>query len=81
VRLSYAAAGNRATNVPVTIRHADGITTVKVNQRTAPPIDKAFVSLGTFRFAKGRAGSVEITNAGADGHVVIYAVQWLPVKE
>jgi hypothetical protein len=81
VRLSYSAASNRATNVPVTIAHADGKTTVKVNQRTAPPIDKAFVSVGTFRFTKGRTGSVEITNAGADGHVIIDAVQWLPVKE
>ena len=45
------------------------------------PIDTAWVSLGTFRFEKGKGGSVEVGNAGADGHVIADAVQWLPVKE
>jgi hypothetical protein len=81
VRLSYAPDANRATNVPVTIVHAGGKTTVMVNQRKTPPIDGAFLSLGTFRFKKGTSGHVEITNAVANGHVVIDAVQWLLVKE
>ncbi|HVK17541.1 MAG TPA: FAD-dependent oxidoreductase [Fimbriiglobus sp.] len=81
VRLSYSASGNRATNAPVTVAHADGKTVVKVNQRKPGPIDRAWVSLGTFRFEKGKGGSVEIGNAGADGHVIADAVQWLPVKE
>lgn len=81
VRLSYSPSSNRATNVPVTIVHADGKTMAKLNQRKPPTLDGAFVSLGTFRFEKGKAGSVEIGNQGADGHVVIDAVQWLPAKE
>jgi hypothetical protein len=81
VRLSYSPNPNRATNVPVTIRHADGKTTVRVNQRRAPPLDGAFVSLGTFRFDKGKLSSVEVGNQGVDGYVIIDAVQWLPVKE
>jgi hypothetical protein len=81
VRLSYAPSSNRATNVPVTITHADGKTTVKVNQRQPPSIDRAFVSLGTFRFEKGKTGSVEISNRDVDGYVIIDAVQWLPVKD
>src|SRR5205823_4602280 len=60
---------------------ADGKTVVKVNQRKPPPLDGAFLSLGVFRFDKGKGGSVEIGNQDADGHVVIDAVQWLPVKE
>jgi hypothetical protein len=80
VRLSYSPGSNRATNVPVTVRHAGGTTVVKVNERKTPPIGKAFVSLGTFRFDKGKAGSVEVRNDGANGHVVIDAVQWLPAK-
>ena len=63
------------------ILHADGETTVKVNQRKAPTLDRAFVSLGTFRFDKGRSGYVEIRNTDADGYVIIDAVQWLPVKD
>jgi hypothetical protein len=81
VRLSYSPNPNRATNVPVTITHADGKAVVKVNQRKAPTLDGAFISLGTFRFAKGKSGAVEISNRGVDGYVIIDAVQWLPVKE
>ena len=54
---------------------------MKVNQRKTPPIDGLWVSLGTFQFEKGKGGSVTISNDGADGYVVIDAVQWLPVKE
>ncbi len=81
VRLSYSANPNRATNVPVTIVHADGKTTVLVNQRKAAPLAEGFLSLGTFRFEKGKAGSVEISNRDVDGYVIIDAVQWRPVKE
>jgi len=80
VRMSYPAHPNRASNVPVTIVHADGKTTLKVNQKKPAPLDRAFLSLGTFRFAKGDAGYVEISNQDADGYVIIDAVQWLPVK-
>jgi hypothetical protein len=81
VRLSYSPNPNRATNVPVSIAHADGTAAVKVNQQKAPAIDKLFVSLGTFRFEKGKKGYVEITNRDVDGYVIIDAVQWLPAKE
>jgi hypothetical protein len=65
----------------VTIVHSDGKMTVTVNQQKAPPIDKLFISLGTFRFEKGKGGYVEIGNKDADGYVIIDAVQWLPAKE
>jgi hypothetical protein len=81
VRMSYSPSSNRATNVPVAIVHADGTTTVKVNQRKPPTVEQAFVSLGTFRFEKGKAGRVEVRNDGVDGHVIIDALQWLPVKD
>ncbi|MGH7171519.1 MAG: FAD-dependent oxidoreductase [Gemmataceae bacterium] len=81
VRLSYSSASNRASNVPVVIHYSGGEKTVKVNQRKAPTLDRAFVSLGTFRFDKGKSGYVEIRNTDADGHVVIDAVQWLPAKD
>jgi hypothetical protein len=80
VRMSYPPNANRATNVPVTIAHADGKTEVKVNQRKAPT-QGAFVSLGVFRFEKGKTGYVEIGDKDADGYVIIDAVQWLPAKD
>jgi hypothetical protein len=64
----------------VTIHHQGGSTVVKVNQQKKPPIDGLFLSLGTFTFAKGKAGKVEISNEGVDGHVIVDAVQFLTVK-
>jgi hypothetical protein len=82
VRLAYTANPNRATNVPVSVRFADGTgLTTKIDQRKKPPLDGLWVSLGTHEFAKGKSGSVTVTNADADGFVVIDAVQFLPVKE
>ena len=81
VRLSYSTDENRATNATITIVHADGTTRLDVNQRKKPVLANGFTSLGTFRFAEGKAGSVTIGNEKADGYVVIDAVQWLPAKE
>lgn len=77
VRLAYTANPNRSPSVPVTIHHAGGEKTVHVDQRKAPA-DGAFVGLGTYRF-DGK-GAVVVTNEGTKGHVIIDAVQFLPVK-
>jgi hypothetical protein len=79
VRFSYVAGDSRATNVPVAILHADGETTIAVNQKTAPPIDGRFVSLGEFRFERGNQGYVLISNEGTQGHVTADAVQFVPI--
>jgi hypothetical protein len=80
VRVCYSPNANRATNVPVTVVSADGKTTVRVNQRKAPAQGKGFVSIGTFTFAKGKSGYVEIRNDDVDGYVIIDAIQWQPVR-
>ena len=80
VRLAYIPANNRASNVPVTVRHSAGEAKVMVNQRKTPPIDKLWVSLGTYEFSGDKPASVEIGNTGADGHVILDAVQFLPAK-
>lgn len=80
VFVAYPWNANRATNVPVTIRHADGETKVTLNQRRKPPVQELLQSVGTFRFEQGNRGHVEIANAGTDGYVVIDAVQWVPAK-
>jgi hypothetical protein len=72
VRLIYGAYPNRSTHVPVTIRSVDGEKTVIINQREEP------ASLGVFRFAAGKQGTVTISNAGADGFVVVDALQLVP---
>jgi hypothetical protein len=78
VRLAYSPHGNRARAVPVTIHHAEGEATVRVDQRKEPPVARAFVSLGAFRF--GVRGVVVVSNAGTTGHVIADAVQFVPVK-
>jgi len=78
VRLSYSANPNRATNVPVTIEHAGGEANVTVNQKDVPPIDKAFVSLGKFKFTAETPATVTVSNDGTNGHVIADAVQFLP---
>jgi hypothetical protein len=85
VRISYPPLGNRASNVPVTVRGFVGDAggagkTVKVNEKQVPPIDKLFISLGEFKFDAGATATVEISNEGADGHVIVDAVQAVPVK-
>ena len=80
VRVSYAAAPNRASNVPVSIEHAGGTSTVLVNQRKAPPIDQLFVSLGTFTFKAEKPAIITISNKDTDGIVGADAVQLIKVK-
>jgi hypothetical protein len=80
VRASYIPNNNRATNVPITIHHAGGNASVKIDQRKKPAIDKLWVSLGTFDFTADKPAVVEITNNGTDGHVIIDAIQFLPAK-
>jgi hypothetical protein len=77
-RLSWPRNDNRATNVPVTIHHANGSATVKVNQRQAPKIDEVFESLGVFEFRVQAA--VEVSNADTDGYVIVDAVQFVAAE-
>jgi hypothetical protein len=81
VRMSHNSNIRRANGVPVTIRHADGETIVKVNEGEPAPIKKLFRPLGTFRFHQGTAGSVTINTHGTDGkYVIVDAVQFLAVE-
>jgi hypothetical protein len=79
VRLYYAPASNRATNVPVVVHSRDGDKTVTVNQRRPVKGERGLL-LGVFAFDAGEAGWVEVRNDGADGHVIADAVQFVPAK-
>lgn len=77
VAISYGALANRATEVPVIIHHAEGETTMKVNQQQKPKEKFNLHPLGSFSFEAGKAGWVQLSNAGTDGHVIIDAVQFV----
>jgi hypothetical protein len=79
VRLAHCYNVRRATNTPVTIHHAGGDTTIRINQQETPPHGRLFRTLGTFRFRAGRTGWVRISNEGTEGkYVIADCVQWLP---
>jgi hypothetical protein len=79
VRLAHCYNVRRATNTPVTIHHAGGETTIRINQQETPEHTRLFRTLGTFRFRTGRSGWVRISNDGTEGkYVIADAVQWLP---
>lgn len=83
VRLAHCYNVRRSTKTPVTIHHADGDTTVRINQQQEPEHGRLFRTLGTFRFEAGRQGWVRVSNDGteADKVVIADAVQFLPVKK
>ena len=80
VRLAHCYNIRRATNAPVTLRHADGETKLRVNQQEEPPHGRLWRTLGTFRFAAGTNGWVRLSNEGTGGkYVIADAVQFLAV--
>jgi hypothetical protein len=80
VRLAVPNNNNRASNVRVEIQHASGTKEVRVDEKSLPPIEGLFISLGTFEFESDQPAAVIVTNQGANGYVVIDAVQWLEAK-
>ena len=76
IRLSYPPNKNRASNVPVTVEHAEGSSVVTIDQRRAPSLDGLFQPVGVFEF-DGEA-AVVVGSDGADGYVIADAVQFLP---
>ncbi len=81
VRLAYTASTNRASNVKVHVFSADGEATVFINQRQKPAEDNLWISLGDYRFEKDGQSFVLITNDQSDGHVIVDAVQFLPLDQ
>jgi hypothetical protein len=69
----WKASPNRATNATYTIYYDGGSDTVEVNQQIN---DDQWNLLGTYPFAAGTSGYVELTDEGADNFVIADAVGW-----
>ncbi|MGE9268685.1 MAG: FAD-dependent oxidoreductase [Verrucomicrobiales bacterium] len=78
VQIAYTPNGNRASNIPVTVNHQEGIATAVLNQKEAPSVEGHFHPVGTYEF--GEEGTVTLSNEGTNGYVIIDAVRWLPAK-
>jgi len=82
VRMSHCYNVRRSVNTPVTIRHRDGATQVRINQQEVPEHGALFRTLGEFHFDAGSGGSVTISNDGTDGkYVIADAVQFIPIPD
>ncbi|HEY0946347.1 MAG TPA: FAD-dependent oxidoreductase [Opitutaceae bacterium] len=76
VAFAFEEGGDRATRVPVKIKHAGGTAELTINQRErGTPF--AFRPLGDFTFQAGQPAEVLIETAGTDGRVSIDEVRWL----
>jgi len=64
---------SRASNVPIDISHAGGISTVVVNMQQNGGI---WNRLGQFRFDAGQSGSVKIGTFGTSSYVIADAVKF-----
>lgn len=79
VRVSHCYNVRRALNTTITIHHADGEFTTKINQQEVPAHDRLFRTLGTFHFVAGTESWIRISNDGTDGnYVIVDAIQLLP---
>ena len=70
----WPAGSNRDTNVPIDVTSASGTTTVMVNQQLN---NNTWVSLGSYSFTAGTAGSVTIRTTGTTGYVIADAVEFV----
>ncbi|ONI84827.1 hypothetical protein ALI22I_30545 [Saccharothrix sp. ALI-22-I] len=71
VAVWYTAHTNRASNAPYVVNHANGSTTVRVDQRNR---GGQWVVLGSFWLTAGQTATVTLSDA-ADGYVVADAVR------
>jgi hypothetical protein len=80
VRMWYPALANRATNVPVQVEVGNQRQSHTVNQRQ-PGSKDGFRSLGTVDVPAGQEVRITISTTNTDGHVIVDAVQLIPVMK
>lgn len=79
IHLLYLPRPDRASNVPITIAHADGTATVNWNMRQGSAHGFA-VPIGTWRFDRGGTNTVTLPTVGTDGKVIADAVGFLKIE-
>ncbi|MBB3206508.1 hypothetical protein FHS27_002317 [Rhodopirellula rubra] len=79
VRFGFPPHSNRSKRTLVQIQHADGTSEVRVDQTRSHGEEAPFRLLGRYRFDKDTPARVIVSNEGANGYVVVDAVNWRPV--
>jgi hypothetical protein len=75
VRASHSPHPNRGDRVPITVHHADGTDTVRVDQTQDPPLAGLYEPVGTYRFRKGETARIVISTEDAGGTSIADAVR------
>ncbi|MDA0282793.1 MAG: DUF1549 domain-containing protein, partial [Planctomycetota bacterium] len=81
VQLAYAGTRGRATNVPISVKHARSETEVTLNQEIKGPIDGLFASLGHFPFDAEKPAVITISTRGTEGYVLIDALRLVELDD
>ncbi len=76
VYLQWTENSNRASNAPVTINHANGVTNRTVNQQVN---GGTWNALGTFSFETNGTAYLVVGNSNSSGYVIADAAMWAPV--
>lgn len=74
IRLLHTSHENRSSKTLVTIHTEDGVRSIRIDQRQAPR------RLGELRLEAGQTLKVVVSNAGADGFVVVDGLQLKPLQ-
>jgi hypothetical protein len=75
VQVAYSAASGRATNVPISVKHAEAEIEVPLNMETKPTIDGSFASVGHFPFTTEQPAVITVSTRGTIGYVTLDAVR------
>ena len=78
ISLLYPSGKDRASNVPVTIQHADGKAELKWDMRKGSRHGFS-VEVGKYRFEKGKPATVTLSTRGTDGNVIADGVAFVKV--
>ena len=81
IQLAYAGTRGRATNVPISVKHAESEVEVTLNQEIKGPIDGLFASLGHFPFDAEKPAVVTISTRGTEGYVLIDALRLVELDD
>lgn len=80
ISLLYKPGGDRASNVPVAITHADGTANLSWNMQQGSTHGFA-VELGTYRFESAETNTVTLSTTGANGKVIADAVAFVKIED
>jgi hypothetical protein len=80
ISLLYKPGADRASNVPITIRHADGTTNLTWDMTQGSPYGFA-VPVGTYRFVAAQTNMVTVSTTGANGKVIADSVGFVRIED